>query len=219
MNPYLEPPTHCAPPPPDLDPYLEPELCSLPPGPDCAIDLEAGPDLECAVCFSQFNNVFRTPKMLQCRHTFCLECLARMNVKSSEPDRIQCPLCRGLTPLPSLGLPRLANDRTVLSYLPAAMQRVYSVRFSRQKGQLQVKRASEHHPHLARLGSVSQSLDVGLPSVPSGGPSSREGEQNRNLFQRLCVRPACRVILMSGVVLTIGLLTGITIFLLISGRV
>lgn len=99
------------------------------------------PDLECAICFSQFNNVFRCPKMLQCKHTFCLECLARINVKSTQPNVIQCPLCRGLTPLPTLGLPKLATDSDVLSYLPAAMQRVYSIRFVRNKGRLQVKRS------------------------------------------------------------------------------
>ncbi|XP_069581110.1 RING finger protein 223-like, partial [Brachyistius frenatus] len=53
---------------------------------------ESCPDLECSICFSQFNNVFRCPKMLQCKHTFCLECLARINVKSAEPGAIQCPL-------------------------------------------------------------------------------------------------------------------------------
>lgn len=102
---------------------------------------DGSPDLECAICFSQFNNIFRCPKMLNCKHTFCLECLARMNVKSSEPNAIQCPLCRGLTPLPPLGLPKLATDSNVLSYLPAAMQRVYSIRFIRNKGKLQVKRS------------------------------------------------------------------------------
>lgn len=99
------------------------------------------PDLECSICFSQFNNVFRCPKMLQCRHTFCLECLARINVKSAQPSTIQCPLCRGVTTLPALGLPTLATDVSVLTYLPAAMQRVYSVRFQRSKGKLQVKRS------------------------------------------------------------------------------
>lgn len=98
------------------------------------------PDLECSICFSQFNNVFRCPKMLQCKHTFCLECLARINVKSAQPSTIQCPLCRGVTPLPALGLPTLATDVSVLTYLPAAMQRVYSIRFLRSKGRLQVKR-------------------------------------------------------------------------------
>lgn len=108
-------------------------------GAQCSRD--SCPDLECSICFSQFNNVFRCPKMLRCNHTFCLECLARINVKSPEPGAIQCPLCRGFTPLPSLGLPKLATDPDVLSYLPAAMQRVYSVRFLRSKGRLQVKRS------------------------------------------------------------------------------
>ncbi|MEQ2201530.1 hypothetical protein XENOCAPTIV_013845 [Xenoophorus captivus] len=116
-----------------------PDLQSSPPQTEC-FD-ENAPDLECAICFSQFNNIFRCPKMLNCKHTFCLECLARMNVKSSEPSAIQCPLCRGLTPLPPLGLPKLATDSDVLSYLPAAMQRVYSIRFIRNKGKLQVKRS------------------------------------------------------------------------------
>uniref|UniRef100_A0A3B5MKX6 RING-type domain-containing protein n=1 Tax=Xiphophorus couchianus TaxID=32473 RepID=A0A3B5MKX6_9TELE len=119
---------------------LHPPQVSVPdlqPPPD-----ESGPDLECAICFSEFNNVFRCPKMLNCKHTFCLECLARMNVKSLEPGAIQCPLCRGLTPLPPLGLPKLATDSDVLSYLPAAMQRVYSIRFVRNKGKLQVKRSA-----------------------------------------------------------------------------
>lgn len=136
-NPYLPPATPpssqvaVAIPSPDLRPSPLPSQCSE----------DASPDLECSICFSQFNNVFRCPKMLHCKHTFCLECLARMNVKSAEPSAIQCPLCRGLTPLPALGLPKLATDSDVLSYLPAAMQRVYSIRFQRNKGKLEVKRS------------------------------------------------------------------------------
>jgi len=120
------------------------------------------PDLECAVCFSQFNNVFRCPKMLQCKHTFCLECLARINVKSLHPDTIQCPLCRGMTPLPSLGLPKLDTDPAVLSYLPAAMQKVYSIRFNRTKGKLQVKRSV---PPLLLLLLLPPPRDQGSPST------------------------------------------------------
>lgn len=137
MNPYPAPST-----PPSY------QVSGIIPSPDLHLSPHQSqwsedtcPDLECAICFSQFNNVFRCPKMLQCRHTFCLECLARINVKSAQPDAIQCPLCRGFTPLPTLGLPRLATDSDVLSYLPATMQRVYSVRFLRSKGKLQVKRS------------------------------------------------------------------------------
>ncbi|XP_063049682.1 RING finger protein 225 [Engraulis encrasicolus] len=195
-------------------------------------DDEDAPDLECAICFSEFNNVFRTPKVLSCRHTFCLECLARMNIKSAQPDSIQCPLCRGFTPLPSLGLPKLANDSTVLSYLPAAMQRVYSIRFSRSKGRLQVKRPAEIDPALAAASNtVSHSLDVGQPSGSggggrrgrggggggAGGGGGGAGGQRSGLLgrlQRVMQQPACRVFIMIVTVLIMVMLTVLVIFLL-----
>ncbi|XP_030594289.1 RING finger protein 208 [Archocentrus centrarchus] len=175
------------------------------------------PDLECAICFSQFNNVFRCPKMLQCKHTFCLECLARINVKSTEPSAIQCPLCRSFTPLPTLGLPKLATDSNVLSYLPAAMQRVYSIRFLRSKGKLQVKRSTEGQRRwprqsLTSLRSINHSLDVGVPnSAPEGLGES--GRASGSLF-RLTGQPVCRAFLLISVVLMMMLLTGIIVFLL-----
>ncbi|XP_033474950.2 uncharacterized protein LOC117252285 [Epinephelus lanceolatus] len=194
-------------PSPDLQPSPLPSLCSE----------DTGPDLECSICFSQFNNIFRCPKMLQCKHTFCLECLARINVKSAEPNTIQCPLCRGLTPLPTLGLPKLATNSDMLSYLPAAMQRVYSIRFQRSKGKLQVKSSSQGHRRwgqrsLTSLRSVNRSLDVGLPSPPVTGPSEASG-MGGALF-RLTGRPACRAFLLTSVVMMMVLLTGIIIFLL-----
>ncbi|XP_048851161.1 RING finger protein 225 [Brienomyrus brachyistius] len=148
---------------------------------------EGTPDLECAICYSQFNNVFRTPKKLQCKHTFCLECLARMNVKSSEPDTIQCPFCRALTPLPTLGLPKLDNDATVMSNLPEAMQRVYSIRFIRSKARLQVKHPQQVAP-LPQLRTVSSSLDVGPPRTTSQADSHETGT-----LHRVSCMPSCRV--------------------------
>uniref|UniRef100_A0A3P8WPP6 RING-type domain-containing protein n=1 Tax=Cynoglossus semilaevis TaxID=244447 RepID=A0A3P8WPP6_CYNSE len=131
---------------PDTDPIALPASCHVfiiqSPSlarPRCFV--ETCPDLECSICVSEFN-IFRCPKMLHCRHMFCLECLARINVKSAEPSAIHCPLCRSLTQLPALGLP---TDSDVLSSLPAAMQRVYSIHFNRNKGKLQVKRSSEGH--------------------------------------------------------------------------
>lgn len=206
-NPYLPPatPASCQVsviiPSPDLRPSPLPSQCPE----------DAGPDLECSICFSQFNNVFRCPKMLQCKHTFCLECLARINVKSADPDAIQCPLCRSLTSLPALGLPRLATNSDMLSYLPAAMQRVYSVRFLRNKGKLQLKRSSEGQQRWARR-STSRSLDVGLPSPPVRARGEAGGVGGA-LF-RLTGRPACRAFLLTSVVMMMLLLTGIIIFLL-----
>ncbi|XP_061673415.1 RING finger protein 223 isoform X2 [Syngnathoides biaculeatus] len=147
------------------------------------------PDLECWVCYSHFNNVFRCPKMLECKHTFCLECLARINVKSAQPAAICCPLCRRLTPLPALGLPKLATDADVLASLPAAMQRVYSVRFQRNKGKLQIKRISEGRR------CTERSLDVGLPSPPLQNVG-HSGGVGGALF-RLTGQPLCRALLLT----------------------
>ncbi|CAG02735.1 unnamed protein product, partial [Tetraodon nigroviridis] len=57
-------------------------------------------DTECAVCFCTYDNVFKTPKLLACGHTFCLECLARINVTSAELKTLSCPICREVTRLP-----------------------------------------------------------------------------------------------------------------------
>lgn len=154
-----------------------------------AVDDEDAPDLECAICFSQFNNVFNTPKVLQCKHTFCLECLARMNVKSVQPNTIQCALCRAYTPLPDLGLPKLANDSTVLSYLPTTMQQVYSIRFNRSKGKLQVKRAPSSAPPVPR--TISQTLDVGMPVG-----AQQSGERERPLLIAVLRTSMCKACIM-----------------------
>ncbi|XP_075938597.1 uncharacterized protein LOC142939234 [Anarhichas minor] len=222
-RPTLTPPPPPPPPPPTCHVsviFPSPDLRPSPLGATQCAEVDP-PDLECSICFSQFNNVFRCPKMLQCKHTFCLECLARINVKSAEPDAIRCPLCRSHTALPALGLPRLATNSDMLSYLPAAMQRVYSIRFLRNKGKLQVKRSSEGRERwiqrsLTSLRSERGSLDVGLPTTPpgAGGSAGSDGGLGEALF-RLTGRPACRFFLLTSVVLMLVLLTGIIVFLFV----
>uniref|UniRef100_A0A8C7XZZ4 RING-type domain-containing protein n=1 Tax=Oryzias sinensis TaxID=183150 RepID=A0A8C7XZZ4_9TELE len=177
---------------------------------------EECPDLECSICFSQFNNVFRCPKMLHCKHTFCLECLARINVKSAEPNAIQCPLCRGLTPLPTLGLPKLATDSDVLSYLPAAMQRVYSIHFSRNKGKLQVKRAAERSQQRSRasvmsLSQTNRTLNVGLPSSTMQGSEAYRAD---GMVLWMMGQPACRATLLACLVILLIVVAATVINLL-----
>lgn len=97
-------------------------------------------DTECAVCFSTYDNVFKTPKLLACGHTFCLECLARINVTSPELKTLSCPVCRKLTDLPhGQDLPRLGNNEDIIGKLPADMQRALSIRFKRSQGKLLLK--------------------------------------------------------------------------------
>lgn len=168
------------------------------------------PELECAVCFSQFNNVFNMPKVLQCGHTFCLECLARINIKSSQPASLQCPLCRAYTPVPSLGLPKLDTDVVVLSCLPEGMQHVYSIRFNRNRGKLQVKRIPSSIP--ASLNNQRCSLDLRTPV--STDEDQDTPSRGAPFFTRLMRIPMCRALLMiSAMLIMVSLTIGISILL------
>ncbi|XP_022054850.2 E3 ubiquitin-protein ligase RNF183 [Acanthochromis polyacanthus] len=104
-------------------------------------------DTECAVCFCSYDNVFKTPKLLACGHTFCLECLARINVVSPELKTLSCPVCRKLTELPhGQDLPRLGNNEGIIGKLPPDMQRALSIRFKRSQGKLMLKNPPPNSP-------------------------------------------------------------------------
>ncbi|XP_062373244.1 RING finger domain-containing protein [Sardina pilchardus] len=87
-------------------------------------------EVECPICYQEYNQCGKCPRMLECLHVFCTECLQQIQLSSSpcptvaaaEPDAspsISCPLCRHQTPLRAgdnaLSLP--ANAR-ILARLP-----------------------------------------------------------------------------------------------------
>ncbi|XP_045647090.1 E3 ubiquitin-protein ligase RNF183 [Ursus americanus] len=73
---------------------------------------------ECPVCWNPFNNTFHTPKVLDCCHSFCVECLAHLSLVTPARRRLLCPLCRQPTVLAS-GQPvtDLPTDTAVLTLL------------------------------------------------------------------------------------------------------
>ncbi|XP_019396092.1 PREDICTED: RING finger protein 183 [Crocodylus porosus] len=76
------------------------------------------PEADCPVCWNPYNNTFRTPKLLQCHHSFCIECLAHLSLVSPIQNRLQCPLCRHPTVLPSdQPVTELPNNAAVLRLL------------------------------------------------------------------------------------------------------
>ncbi|XP_073674090.1 E3 ubiquitin-protein ligase RNF183 [Garra rufa] len=159
-------------------------------------------ETECIVCFCSFDNVFKAPKLLSCGHTFCLECLARINVNSPEIKTLSCPICRELTEIRhGRDLPQLGNNQDIFRKLPAEMQRALSVRFKRSKGKLILKnpppnssvRTTLNLPVLKKkeeqaggnaLGIMEQGqatmIDVGRP------PSRMRGRMRRIMYSNQC---------------------------------
>nr|XP_008261466.2 E3 ubiquitin-protein ligase RNF183 isoform X1 [Oryctolagus cuniculus] len=75
-------------------------------------------EAECPVCWNPFNNTFHTPKVLDCCHSFCVECLAHLSLVTRARRRLLCPLCRQPTVLAS-GQPvtDLPTDTALLTLL------------------------------------------------------------------------------------------------------
>ncbi|XP_004439316.2 PREDICTED: RING finger protein 225 [Ceratotherium simum simum] len=60
--------------------------------------------VECLICVSPFDGVFKLPKRLDCGHVFCLECLARLSLATAGGgDPVACPVCRAPTRLAPRG--------------------------------------------------------------------------------------------------------------------
>ncbi|KAM8927952.1 RING finger protein 223 [Pelodytes ibericus] len=138
------------------------------------VDLEDDPDskLECSICFTCYDNVFKTPKILQCSHTFCLECVARLVAAlppESPPDKVLCPFCRQPTPIPEQGAPALKTSQELLSTLPAHLQHEETVWIEGNK--LCYKQSSDSNSDSSQT-DLCICVDIGLstkdiPSVSS----------------------------------------------------
>lgn len=88
-------------------------------------------DYECKICYNYFDADRRAPKLLACLHTFCQECLSRLQLRAAAaataaserplrpppwhgpPSAIACPVCRHRTPLPDS---RVYNLKSCLNF-------------------------------------------------------------------------------------------------------
>ncbi|XP_054423812.1 RING finger protein 225 [Pteronotus mesoamericanus] len=98
--------------------------------------------VECLICVSPFDGVFKLPKRLDCGHVFCLECLARLSLATAGGgDAVACPMCRAPTRLAQRGgLPALPTQAGLLSREARALPaRQGSVRFDRRRGLLYLR--------------------------------------------------------------------------------
>ncbi|CAL8252381.1 unnamed protein product [Merluccius merluccius] len=77
-------------------------------------------DTECSVCFQAFSRQERIPRVLHCRHTFCMPCLETLSQGAGDLVTVTCPLCRRVTCVQRcLGLQgALWVNSTLWDYIP-----------------------------------------------------------------------------------------------------
>ncbi|XP_026082648.1 E3 ubiquitin-protein ligase RNF182-like [Carassius auratus] len=75
-------------------------------------------EYECKICYNFFDLDRRAPKILECLHTFCEECLHALQLCEEGPWRISCPVCRHRTPVPDNRIQNLPNNTKVTEDFP-----------------------------------------------------------------------------------------------------
>ncbi len=82
------------------------------------------PEVECPVCYQEYDQNSKLPRMLECLHVFCTECLCKIQLTPLHPPdpnsapSISCPLCRHSTPLQGGDAYSLPCNSRILAQLP-----------------------------------------------------------------------------------------------------
>ncbi|XP_054439781.1 RING finger protein 223 [Pteronotus mesoamericanus] len=141
--------------------------------------------LECSICFSGYDNIFKTPKELSCTHVFCLECLARL--AAAQPagrpgsEAVPCPFCRQPTAVPATGAPGLRTSRQLQARMPAHLRQEEPVWL---EGTKLCCCPQPPAPGLSAPGFVCVDVGLSKPPEPPGpppppGPAGRRGRLAR----------------------------------------
>jgi len=77
---------------------------------DVLVEHIAGEFTEIALC-SICTEVFTDPRLLTCRHTFCLECLEKYAEEKHSGQTVACPVCRQTSVIPAGGMVNLERNR------------------------------------------------------------------------------------------------------------
>ncbi|XP_062929863.1 E3 ubiquitin-protein ligase TRIM32 [Mobula hypostoma] len=72
--------------------------------------------LECPICMETFNQTAIRPKLLQCGHTICKQCLEKLIADSI--NGVRCPFCSKITRMNNLS--QLSDNLTVLKIIDSA---------------------------------------------------------------------------------------------------
>lgn len=86
----------------------------------CEEDSPPAEEIECKICYQHYNASKRKPKILECLHRVCTQCLLKILDVAEGAGFLLCPFCRHQTPLADAAVSALPDDSNIMSHL--AMQ-------------------------------------------------------------------------------------------------
>ncbi|KAH7725735.1 zinc-binding protein A33-like protein [Aphelenchoides avenae] len=141
-------------------------------------------DLNCPAC----NKTYERPMILSCGHSFCSQCLVRLNLG----NRFACPKCRmpSLQPIPNLTLEKVLQelrDTHGEQGKQSAFKRSMSVvrkSFRRHKVNSEVKAMQREELRASMRKPRKLDLDaLGKPPMPSSEAQAEEPKLKRNVSE------------------------------------
>ncbi|XP_041093305.1 RING finger domain-containing protein [Polyodon spathula] len=136
-------------------------------------DASSTEQVECPVCYQEYNQGVKRPRLLDCHHIFCTECLQKIHL-ALPSNVISCPLCRHATPLTPGGALSLPCQPVPLPFRQTTVTQrlVFSVESSTDPRFIILPALSLQVEQMLRVVETSSPLP---PPVQAGGLRQRQG--------------------------------------------
>ncbi|XP_027758997.1 RING finger protein 223-like [Empidonax traillii] len=172
-------------------------------------------DYECKICYNYFDLERRAPKLLECLHTFCQECLSQLHLRAAQhppaagaepgPGRspggsLACPLCRHRTALPDHRVHGLPVNTKLAAACPPQLRARDPVPQDR------LPPLPPRRPPRAREAAAALAPP---PPAPAGPRSSGGGYESCQSCKRAALSAGCVCVVVSFLSMVVLLFTGL----------
>ncbi|KAM9614846.1 RING finger protein 228 [Morphnus guianensis] len=178
-------------------------------------------DYECKICYNYFDLERRAPKLLECLHTFCQECLSQLHLRAAQqppaasaaepgpgPGRsaggsLACPLCRHRTALPDHRVHGLPVNTKLAAACPPQL------RARDPLPQDSLPPLPPRRPPRAREAAAALALPAAAPAGRGGPRSSGGGYESCQSCKRAALSAGCVCVVVSFLSMVVLLFTGL----------
>ncbi|KAM9315677.1 RING finger protein 228 [Gastrophryne carolinensis] len=186
-------------------------------------------EYECKICYNYFDLDRRAPKLLECLHTFCQECLSTLHRREERPWRLSCPICRHRTVVPDSRVDALPVNTKVAEAFPLYVrsddpypqdilppityhhpaQRPMHYQHGLSGGELRYTVQSGTEASAGRSQGSSSTMNQSATLPPPGAPSPRRGYERCQSCKRAVLTAGCVCVVFSFIAMVVLLFAGL----------